>query len=62
MMIAASKFCRLTKDEKDVEAVQKDLVRVKEDLSYRYCQTNTSTGDDKIIDEILSLVDEDKNH
>lgn len=42
--------------------MQKELIKVKEDLSYNYCKTNTSTGEDKIIDEILSLVDEDKNH
>ena len=36
MVISASRFCRLSKEEKDVKAVEKEVAKVKEELRFRY--------------------------
>lgn len=34
MLISAERFCKLSKEEKEIKVMQKDLTKIKEDLCY----------------------------
>ena len=54
MLITAEKFCKVSKDEKEVTTMQKVVPKVKQELCYGLRKDNNNPESDKIMLQIVN--------